>query len=64
MFKVARLDDPIYWRERAREARLTALSMYDLDIRRILDGVAESYDKLAEAAERRKSPQQNQVRAP
>jgi len=38
--------------------------MYDLDIRRILDGVAESYDKLAEAAERRKSPQQNQVRAP
>ena len=57
MVKVARLDDPIYWRERAREARLTALSMYDLDIRRILDGVAESYDKLAEAAERRKSPQ-------
>ena len=56
MVKIVRLDDPIYWRERAQEVRITALSMSDLGTRRILDGIADSYDELAEAAERRATP--------
>ena len=41
-------------RERAREARL---SMRHLETKLMLDGLADTYDKLAEGAERRNVPQ-------
>ena len=56
MATTVRLDDPMYWRERARDVRLTSLAAFDLDSKRILDRIAESYDTLAENAERRGPP--------
>ena len=47
-----RLIDPTYWRSRAEEARVMAGSMRDLESKRILNGIATNYDKLAAMAER------------
>ena len=47
-------DDPEHWRSRAEEARATADQMRDLESRRVMLGIAESYDELAARAEARK----------
>ncbi len=47
------LDDPRVWRDRAEEARAHAEDMRDEESRRIMTSIAESYEKMAERAERR-----------
>jgi hypothetical protein len=42
-----------YWRNRAEEARGVAEQLTDSDARRIMLGIAEGYDKLADGAEER-----------
>jgi len=46
-----RVYDPQYWRERAEETRTYADVVSDAEARRLLLGVAKSYDRLAEHAE-------------
>jgi len=43
---------PAYWRERAKETRRIAATMRGDNPRRMMEGVAASYDRLAELAER------------
>ena len=50
-------NDAAYWRKRALDARSFARSISDLDTRRILEGIADSYEQLAKSADRRPSPQ-------
>ena len=47
-----KLLDADYWRSRAEEARAMAASMNDPNSKRVLIGIAEGYDRLAEMAER------------
>ena len=46
-------DDMVLWRERAAEARRSARQMGDDRCRRTLLGIAESYECMAQLAERR-----------
>jgi hypothetical protein len=48
MVLALRLSDPEYWRSRAAEARAEAAKMQGPAARRMLLGVAENYDQLAE----------------
>jgi hypothetical protein len=50
---MAILDDPAHWRARAEESRVLAEQLSDRDSRRMMLGVAESYERLAQHAERR-----------
>jgi hypothetical protein len=44
------LDDARHWSERAREARAAAEAVHDMEGKRALLEIAESYDRLAERA--------------
>jgi hypothetical protein len=47
------LDAPGRWRDRASEARHLANGMPDADSKRLMLGIADSYDKLARRADER-----------
>ena len=47
------VQDAKYWRERAVEARAVAEEMLDPETKRILEGIAQSYDRLAQHAKTR-----------
>ncbi len=46
-------DDPEYWRDRASEARAMAELVADPENKRLMRGIAEGYDRLAQRAEER-----------
>jgi hypothetical protein len=46
-------DDPVHWRERAKEARAHADQLTDREARALMLAVVDSYDKLAERAEKK-----------
>jgi len=52
MMEDARVKDAAYWRERAKETRTIADTIREPNTKHIMDGIAASYDKLAEQAER------------
>ena len=45
--------DPKHWRDRAEEARAMAVQMSDRETRNMMLDIAESYEKLANRAEKR-----------
>jgi hypothetical protein len=45
------LHDASYWRAQAAEVRIKAEGMHDPLARKLMIGIAESYDKLAERAD-------------
>ena len=47
------LNDPMHWHKWAEEARILADQMRDPDARRLMIGIAESYEHLAAKAEER-----------
>jgi len=47
------MNDAKHWRERAEEVRAVAETMNDGEARRLMQGIAESYDHLAQRAEQR-----------
>jgi hypothetical protein len=47
------LDNAAHWRARAEESRRLAEQLYDTTSRRMMLQVAESYERLAEHAEKR-----------
>lgn len=47
-----KLFDPKHWRDRAEEARAHAAEFQDIEAQRMLLEIAETYDRLAETAER------------
>jgi UV DNA damage repair endonuclease len=47
------VDTPEHWHKRAKEARILADSLRDPNPKRVMLGIAESYEKLAKAAEER-----------
>ena len=49
------IDTPKHWRMRAEEARAIAETMTHPETKRVMLGIAESYEKLAKAAEARTS---------
>jgi hypothetical protein len=51
--KGALLNDPEHWRRRAKEARAIAEMLTDAGARKLMLGVADDYDKLAQRAEER-----------
>jgi hypothetical protein len=51
-FSYSVLWDHTHWRERAEQARAMAERMEDPESVRIILGIAESYDRLADRAER------------
>jgi len=57
MVEMTKPNDATYWRKRALDARSFARSISDLDTRRILEGIADSYEQLANSADRRASLQ-------
>ena len=50
---MALMNDPAHWRERAEEARRIAEDLSDREAQRMMLGVADSYDRLAQHAETR-----------
>jgi hypothetical protein len=48
-------DEPTVWRKRAEEARVQGEEMKDPECRRVMFGIAESYQRMAEHAEHRLS---------
>jgi hypothetical protein len=46
-----RVDDPEYWRFRAKNTRALAVETKDVSAKKILEDVAASYERLAELAE-------------
>ena len=46
-----RVDDPEYWRFRAKNTRVLAAETKDVSAKEILEDVAASYERLAELAE-------------
>jgi hypothetical protein len=56
MSKLASINvTPELWRQRAQEAREAANGLHDLEARRSLLDIAESYERLASRAEARRS---------
>ena len=53
------LDNPRHWYSRAEEARLLAERLTDEEACRIMFGVAESYERLAELAQQRRAADDN-----
>jgi len=53
MAEIHILGDPKHWRNRAQELRILADQISDPEIRRIMIGIAEDYEKLAKRAEER-----------
>jgi hypothetical protein len=54
------LRDPQHWRDRANESRALADKMADPESKRMMLGIAEEYEKLAQRAEiRAKLPPQS-----
>jgi hypothetical protein len=49
------IDDPEHWRKRAKDTRELADQVDDPTARQTLLEIAQSYDELAELAERRKA---------
>jgi hypothetical protein len=49
----ALIDDPVHWLARAEEARVIAEDMKDPESRRIMLGIADDYEKLAQRAQER-----------
>ena len=47
------IDDPEHWWSRAAEARAMAEQISDPEARRMMEGIAQTYDKLAARAEGR-----------
>ena len=47
------LNDSAHWLQRAQEARATAEGIKDPDAKRVMLGIAESYEQLARRADRR-----------
>jgi hypothetical protein len=47
------VNDPAHWRERAAEARRMADQMTDPVTQRVMLGIADDYDRIAERAQRR-----------
>ena len=47
------MDDPEHWRARAEEARVHAEQMKDPETRRMMLGIAESYEQIARRADER-----------
>jgi hypothetical protein len=45
------IDNPEHWRARAEECRTLAEQMNDAEARRIMLGIVDSYERLAERAE-------------
>lgn len=50
-----RFGSPKHWHERAEEARAMAEAMSDPEAKRIMLGIAESYDRVAKRAEAREA---------
>ncbi len=48
------LDNAKHWRDRADEARVHAEQLTDPEAKRMMLGIAESYERLAHRAERRR----------
>jgi hypothetical protein len=48
------LDDAKHWRERADEARVHAKQLTDPEAKRMMLGIAESYERFAQRAEQRR----------
>ncbi len=53
------IDNPRHWYSRAEEARLLAQRLADEEARRIMLGVAESHERLAELAQQRRAADDN-----
>ncbi len=53
------LDNPRHWYSRAKEARLLAQRLTDEEACRIMLGVAETYERLAELAQQRGAADDN-----
>jgi len=49
------LDDPVHWRRRAAEVRALAAKAREKEVSKNLREIAESYDRLADLAERRQN---------
>jgi hypothetical protein len=49
------INDPKHWRDRAEEARTLAEQMDDPEAKQMMLGIVESYERLAQRAERRLS---------
>jgi hypothetical protein len=47
------IDDPEHWRQRAKESRALADQLDDPTAKQTLSEIAQSYERLAELAERR-----------
>ena len=50
-----RFGSPKFWQKRAEEARVTAETMTDPEVRQAMLGIARSYEKLAKRAEAREA---------
>jgi hypothetical protein len=50
---LALINSPSHWRDRAEEARRIAEDMSDAEAKRMMLGIADDYDRLAQHAETR-----------
>ena len=53
--------DVVYWRQRAEEARVMADTFSDGDAKKAMLGIAQTYDFLADNAERHIAPDQSKI---
>jgi hypothetical protein len=56
------VDNAKHWRERAEEARALARLLHDPAAKRTMEGVAESYERVAQRAEERAKRAAEKVR--
>jgi hypothetical protein len=54
------IDNSAYWRARAEESRITADCMTDAGCARILRGIADDYDRIAQWCEEEPAPGSSQ----
>ena len=47
------INDPQHWLDRAKEARALAETIADLEAKRVMLGIADDYERLAQRAEER-----------
>jgi hypothetical protein len=47
------VNDPQHWLDRAKEARALAEAIVDLEAKRMMLGIADNYERLAQRAEER-----------